>query len=184
MKNLTTIVKSNINIEQVSRGSSSIASHKQSLVVKTWHLSLEDADDLDNNNTPSHKSLRVNFQHSCVQSSTAQAHRDDDKVSIPDEEEMNWNLEALQGKSEDPNSGKDGANDKEDDDSKGLAQEVNKEEGLGLASAADFDNCPWNSLAKYSFISKNKGKWEFTLGQKILVLLFFTNTTKKICKII
>ena len=105
MKNLTTIVKNNINIEQVSRGSSSIASHKQSLVVKTWHLSLEDADDLDNNNTPSHKSLSVNFQHSCVQSSTAQAHRDDDKVSIPDEEEMNWNLEALQGKSEDPNSG-------------------------------------------------------------------------------
>ena len=55
----------------------------------------------------------VNSHHSCVQSSTA--HRDDDKVSISDEEEMNRNLEALQRESDEKNSGKDGIDDGEDD---------------------------------------------------------------------
>ena len=62
--------------------------------------------------------------------SAAPAHRDNDKVSIPDEEEMNKNLRALQLESHDNNSGKDGIDDGEDD-FKELAQELNKEEGLG-----------------------------------------------------
>ena len=62
--------------------------------------------------------------------SAAPAHRDNDKVSIPDEEEMNKNLRALQWESHDNNSGKDGIDDGEDD-FKELAQELNKEEGLG-----------------------------------------------------
>ena len=57
-------------------------------------------------------------------------HRDDDKVSIPDEEEMNRNLKVLQWESDDSNSSKDG-NDDGDDDFKELAQQLNEEEGLG-----------------------------------------------------
>ena len=48
--------------------------------------SQEDSDDLDGNDTPTHKSPRVNSHRSCVQSSVVAHHRDDDKVSIPDEE--------------------------------------------------------------------------------------------------
>ena len=62
--------------------------------------------------------------------SAAPAHRDNDKVSIPDEEEMNKNLRALQWESHDNDSGKDGIDDGEND-FKELAQELNKEEGLG-----------------------------------------------------
>ena len=43
---------------------------------------------------------------------------------------MNRNLKALQWESGDNNSGKDGIDD-EEDDFKELAQELNKEEGLG-----------------------------------------------------
>ena len=43
---------------------------------------------------------------------------------------MNRNLKALQWESDDNNSGKDGIDD-EEDDFKELAQELNKEEGLG-----------------------------------------------------
>ena len=49
--------------------------------------SSEDSDDLDGNDTPTHKSPRVNSLHSCVQSS-APAHHRDDEVSIPDGEEI------------------------------------------------------------------------------------------------
>ena len=104
--NLTSILTHNVNVEQTSRGSSSTSSQEQFLVVKTIHKetrkrhchevsSSEDFEDSDGNDTHTHKSPKVNSHHSCVQS-TAPAHRDDDKVSIPDEEEMNRNLRALQ----------------------------------------------------------------------------------------
>ena len=93
--------------------------------------SSEDSDDSDDNDTSTHKSPRVNSLHSCVQSLATGHYRDDDKVSIPDEEEMNRNLKALQWESDDNNSGKDGLDDGEDD-FKELAQELNKEERLGV----------------------------------------------------
>ena len=49
---------------------------------------------------------------------------------MPDKEEMNRNLKTLQWESDDNNSGKDGIDDGEDN-FKELAQELNKEEGLG-----------------------------------------------------
>ena len=49
---------------------------------------------------------------------------------MPDKEEMNRNLKALQWESDDNNSGKDGIDDGEDN-FKELAQELSKEEGLG-----------------------------------------------------
>ena len=55
-------------------------------------FSSEDFDDSEDNDMPIHKSPRVNPHHICVQSSTAAAHRDDDKVSTPDDEDMNRNL--------------------------------------------------------------------------------------------
>ena len=83
-------------------------SQEQSPVVKTKHKetkkrhpyqdsSSEDSDDADNSDTATHKNPRVNSHHSCVQLSTAPAHGDDDKVSIPDEEEMNKNLKPSSG---------------------------------------------------------------------------------------
>ena len=66
----------------------------------------------------------------CILPSTVPTHRDDDKVSIPNEVEMNSDLEALQWESDDNNSGKDGIYDKEVD-FKELTLELNKEEGLG-----------------------------------------------------
>ena len=66
-----------------------------------------------------------NQQHQHIQ-----AHRDDDRVRIPDEEEINRNLKALQQESDDNNNSKDGIGDGEDD-FKELAQELNKEERLG-----------------------------------------------------
>ena len=90
--------------------------------------SSEDSNDSDGNDTPTYKSLKVNSHHSCAQS-TAPSQRDDDKVSIPDEEEMNRNLRALQWESDDNISGKDGIDDKKQD-FKELAQELNKEGGL------------------------------------------------------
>ena len=62
-----------------------------------------------------------------MKSSTASANRDDDKVSILDEGEINRNLIALQRESDDNNSGKDGIEDGEDD-FKELTQEINKED--------------------------------------------------------
>ena len=47
---------------------------------------------------------------------------------MPDKEEMNRNLKALQWESDDNNSGKDGIDDGEDD-FKYLTPELNKEEG-------------------------------------------------------
>ena len=41
LKNLTSILKHNVNVEQTSKDSSSTSSHKQSLVVKTKHKRLE-----------------------------------------------------------------------------------------------------------------------------------------------
>ena len=58
------------------------------------------------------------------------AHRDDDKVRIPDEEGINRNLKALQQESDDNNNSRDGTGHGEDD-FKELAQELNKEERLG-----------------------------------------------------
>ena len=108
LKNLTFILKYNVNFGQTSRGSSSTSFQEQSLVVKTryketrkrhHHIvsSSEDSDDSNDNDTPTYKCPMVNnSHHSCVQSSTAPAHhRDDDTVIIPDEEEMNRNLKAL-----------------------------------------------------------------------------------------
>ena len=132
LTNLTSILKHNVNVEKTSRGSSLTSSQEQS-VVKTWQKetirkhhhevsSSEDSDDSDGNDTPTHKNPRVNSYYSCVQSS-APAHRDDDKVSIWDEEEMNRSLKALQWESDVNNSGKDGIDDAEDD-FKELAQEL------------------------------------------------------------
>ena len=84
----------------------------------------------------SHKSPRVNFHHSPVskgQSSIPLVQWDDDKVSVSDESEVNRNWRALQGKSNDNNSDKDGIVDGEDNDFKKLALELHKEEGLGEA---------------------------------------------------
>ena len=85
-----------------------------------------DSDDSDIDTT-NHKSPRVNSNQSCVKSSKAPANREDDKVSILDEREINRNLIALQRESDDNNSGKDGIEDGEDD-FKELTQEINKED--------------------------------------------------------
>ena len=65
-----------------------------------------------------------------MQSSTVpvQSDRDDDKVSIPDEEEINRNLKTLQWESDNNSNGKDEIGDGEDNLIE-LAQELNKEEG-------------------------------------------------------
>ena len=65
----------------------------------------------------------------CILPSTVPTNRDDDKVSIPNEVEMNSDLEALQWESDDNNSRKDGIYDKEVDFNQ-LTLELNKEEGL------------------------------------------------------
>ena len=62
-----------------------------------------------------------------MQSLTASAYRDDDKVSIQDEEVMNMNLKALLWESDNSNRSKDRTDDGEED-RKELAQELNKEE--------------------------------------------------------
>ena len=103
---------------------------RKSLVVKTRHRqtrkrhhhevsSSEDSDDSDGNDTPTHKSSGANSLHSYVQS-LAPAH----------EEDMNRNVKAFQWEFDDNINGKDGIDDGEDD-FKELAQELNKEEGLG-----------------------------------------------------
>ena len=141
LKNLTSILKHNINVEETSTGSSSTSSQEQSLVDKNRHKetrkrhqhavsSSDDSDESDSNDAPTHKSPRINSHHSCVQSSTAPAYRDNNKVSITDEEELNRNLKAFLWESVDNNSGKDGIDDGEDN-FKELAQELNKEERLG-----------------------------------------------------
>ena len=56
---------------------------------------LEDSDDSGDIDAPTHKRPRINSHHNTAQSSTAPTHRDDDKVSIPDEEKMNRNLKAI-----------------------------------------------------------------------------------------
>ena len=112
--NLTSILTHNVNVEQTSRSISSTSSQEQSLVVKTRHKEtrkrhhhevsiLEDSNDSDGNHTPTLKSPNVNSHHSCMQLA-ALAHRDDDKVSIPDEEEMNRNLRVLQWESNNNNN--------------------------------------------------------------------------------
>ena len=74
----------------------------------------------------SHKSTSAKSQ-SCVQSSKTPAHRNDDKVSIPDEEKMNRKLKVLQGKFDDNKSDKKNwIDDKEDDDFKVLTQELKR----------------------------------------------------------
>ena len=63
--------------------------------------------------------------------SSAPEHRDDDKVSIPDDEETNRNTKARQWEFDSSNKdGKDGIGNG-GDDFKELDQELNKEEGLG-----------------------------------------------------
>ena len=77
LKNLTYILKHNVNVEQTSRGSSSTASKEQSLVVRTRHKetrkshhhevsSFEGSDDSNDNDTPTHKNPGVNSHHNCV----------------------------------------------------------------------------------------------------------------------
>ena len=149
LTNLNSILTHNVDLNR-PQGSSSSFSQEQSLVVTTRHKktrkrhhhevsSLEDSDDSDGNDTPSHKSTKFNSHHSFVQSA-APAHKDDDKVSIPDEEEMNRNLIALQWESDNSNSGKEGIDDGEDEDFKELAQELNKEKGLGEPVQQTFAN--------------------------------------------
>ena len=87
--------------------------------------SSEDSEDSNGNDTPTHKNPKVNYHHSCVQSA-APAYRDNDKVSIPDEEEVSRNLKVTQWESDDNNYGKDGIDDGEDD-FKELAHKLNKE---------------------------------------------------------
>ena len=75
LTNLTSILKHNVNVKQISRGSSSTSSKEQSLVVKNRQKETEtrnhhevsfweDSDDLDGNDTPTHKSPSVNSLHS------------------------------------------------------------------------------------------------------------------------
>ena len=134
LTNLTTILTYNVNVNQTSRSSSPTSSKELSLVVKSRHKevgkrhhhkvsSSEDSDDSDGNDTPTHKSPKVKSHHSCVLSA-APAQRGDDKLSIPDEEEMGRILRALHWESNDNNRGKDGIDDGEDD-FKELAQEIN-----------------------------------------------------------
>ena len=117
LTNLISILIHKVNVEQTSRGSRMISPKKQSLVVKTRQKetrkkshhevsSSEDADDSDGNHTSTHKGPRVNSHHRCVQLSKPE-HRDDDKVSILDGEEMNRNTKAHQWESDNSNSGKD-----------------------------------------------------------------------------
>ena len=75
---------------------------------------------------PLTKALGFNSHHSCVHSSTSAHHKDDDKVSMSDEEEMNKNLKAIPWESEDNNRNKDGIYDGEDD-----LKELAEEEGSG-----------------------------------------------------
>ena len=124
LKNPTSILKRNVNVnipqEVVLR-----PLQEQSLVVKTRNEETrkrhhhevffsEDSDDSDNIDTPTHKSTRVNSHHSCVQLSTAPPYKNDDKVSITDEEEMNRNLKAFQRESAENKSDKDGIDDGKD----------------------------------------------------------------------
>ena len=136
LKNSTSILNHNVDVEQNSRGSSWTSSQEQLRPdikrlgkVISEVSSSEDSDNSDDNNTLTHKSPKVNSHHRCVQSSTKPAYRDDDKVSIPDEDEMNRNLKDLQWEFDDKNSGKDWI-DVREDDFKEIAQELNKEEGL------------------------------------------------------
>ena len=80
-----------VNVEQTSRGSSLVFAQKKSLMVKNRRKEIikrhhhevsssKDSDDSGNNDTLTHKTPKVNFHHSCVQSAVL-AHRDDDKVS-------------------------------------------------------------------------------------------------------
>ena len=60
LKNLTSILKHNVNVEQTSKDISSTSSHKQSLVVKTkhketrkrYHHEVSSSEDSDDNDTP------------------------------------------------------------------------------------------------------------------------------------
>ena len=90
--------------------------------------SSEVSDNSNGNDTPTHKSPKVSSHHNCVQSA-APAHRDGDKLIIPDKEKMNRNLRAFQWEYDDNNSGKDGI-DAGENDFKKLVQELNEEEGL------------------------------------------------------
>ena len=164
LTNSISILTHNVNAEQTSTGSSSTSSQEKSLVVKTRHKktrkrhhhevsSSEDSDD-----APTHKSPKVNFHHSCVQSA-APAHRNDDKVSLPDEEEMNRNLRVLQWESDYNNSGNDGT-DYGEDDFKDLTQELNEEEGLGepeqqtlanILETVDAFLTDWSKQFSYTF---------------------------------
>ena len=88
----------------------------------------------------SHKSTSAKSQ-SCVQSSKTPAHRNDDKVSIPDEEKMNRKLKVLQGKFDDNKSDKKNwIDDREDDDVKVLTEKSKKEERLGEPVQQTFAN--------------------------------------------
>ena len=80
----------------------------------------EGFEDSNDNGTPTHNSPRIN-SHTNV-CSHQQHHRDDDKVSIPDEKETNRNLKALLWESDDNDNVKDGIGGGEDD-FKELAQE-------------------------------------------------------------
>ena len=114
-------------------------------------FSPENSDDSDDNDTPTHKSPRVNSHHICVQSSTASAHRDNNKVSLSDEEKMDRNLKPLQWESDDNNSTKDGIDDGEDD-FKESAQELNKKQGLGepiQQTLASVLKAVWQNLQSY-----------------------------------
>ena len=73
LTSLTSILTHNVNVEQTSSGSTS--SQEKSLVVKTRHKetrkrnhhyvsSSEDSNDSDGNDTPTHKSPKVNSHHS------------------------------------------------------------------------------------------------------------------------
>ena len=77
---------------------------------------------------PTHKSPKVSSHHSCVQSS-APAHRDGDKLNIPDKEKMNRNLRTFQWEYDNNNNSGKGGIDAGKYDFKELAQELNKEEG-------------------------------------------------------
>ena len=119
--------------------------------------SSEDSDDSNGNDTSTHKSPRVNSHNSCVQSSTAPAYRDDEKVSSPDEEEISRNLKVLQWESGNSNSDKDGIDDV-GDDFKELAQELDEEEELGEPVRQTLANILEASLQNPQSYEKMKDK--------------------------
>ena len=123
--------------------------------IKRYHRKVSSSEDSDDNYKPTYKSPRVNTPITAVCSHQQHQYiaRDDDKVSMPVEEEMNRNLKDLQWESDNNNSRKDRTDDGEDD-FKELAQELNKEERLAEPEQQTFGNIFLRQFGKISNLMK------------------------------